>query len=99
MEQVYVAIKKHMHKSFEGPEMVKKKISSCVASAPRENDIFDINMTALSEGPRPISEQAYQKQANQFSQKTSRPSLKLNPGLVYYAPEFKSLTLRFRGFV
>ena len=31
--------------------------------------------------------------------KTSRPALTLNPGLVYYAPEFKSLTLRFHGFV
>jgi hypothetical protein len=31
--------------------------------------------------------------------KTSRPTLTLNPGLVYYALEFKSLTLRFHGFV
>ena len=45
VEQVFVAIKKHRHKSFEGPEMVKKKICSCVASAPRES------IVALSEGP------------------------------------------------
>ena len=44
VEQVSVAIKKHRHKSFEGPEMVKKKICSCVASAPREFSV------ALSEG-------------------------------------------------
>ena len=36
VEQVSVAIEKHKHKSFEGPEMVRKNISSCVASAPRE---------------------------------------------------------------
>ena len=33
------------------------------------------------------------------SKKKSRPTLTLNPGLVYYAPEFKSLILRFHGFV
>ena len=45
MEQVFVDIKKHKHKSFEGPEMMKKKICSCVASAPQEFNV------ALSEGP------------------------------------------------
>ena len=45
MEQVSVAIKKHRHKSFEGPEMMKNKICSCVASAPREFSV------ALSKGP------------------------------------------------
>ena len=39
MEQVSVAIKKHRHKSFEGPEMVKKKNSSCVASAPCQRGV------------------------------------------------------------
>ena len=34
VEQVSVAIKKHRHKSFEGPEMVKNKISSCVQARP-----------------------------------------------------------------
>ena len=45
MEQVSVVIKKHMHKSFEGPKMVNFFFCSCVASAPREFNV------ALSEGP------------------------------------------------
>ena len=45
VEQVSVAIKKHRHKSFEGPEMMKNKICSCVASTPREFSV------ALSKGP------------------------------------------------
>ena len=34
MEQVSVAIKKHKHKSFEGPEMVKKKFPPVLWARP-----------------------------------------------------------------
>ena len=34
MEQVSIAMKKHMHKSFEGPEMVKKKFAPVLRARP-----------------------------------------------------------------
>ena len=51
--------KKHMHKSFQGPEMMKKNILMCCE---RASGIW----RELSEGPRPISEQADQKQVDQL---------------------------------
>ena len=80
MEQVYVAIKKHMHKSFEGPQMVKKKkllmccerapgIQRCFVKGPTPDahDGFRVLMMGL--GPR-------------FSHpKASRPALTLNRAL------------------
>ena len=99
VEQVSVAIKKHRHKSFEDRKWWKKN-SSCVASAPREFGV------ALSEGLlhrsrwRCFTNSQCTPKISKFSHpKTSRPALKLSHGLVYYAPESKSLTLRFHGFV
>ena len=34
MEQVSIAMKKHMHKSFDGPEMVKKKFAPVLRARP-----------------------------------------------------------------
>ena len=47
--------KKHRHKSFEGPEMVKKKIPPVLRARPGGGNLASLCQRGVVRGPSPVS--------------------------------------------